>query len=67
MKLKDIYMLINIDDPIALYSSGGNVIYSITTLRESEIELSKYKDNIVKRIMPNMFNNMPYLAILIEQ
>lgn len=67
MKLKDIYMLINIDDPIALYSSGGNAIYSITTLRESEIELSKYKDNIVKRIMPNMFNNMPYIAILIEQ
>lgn len=67
MKLKDIYMFINIDDPIALYSSGGNVIYDITTLRESEIELSKYENNIVKRIMPNMFNNMPYLAILIEQ
>lgn len=66
MKFKDIYMLINIDDPIALYGSGGNVIYGITTLRESEIELSKYENNIVRRIMPNMFNNMPYLSISIE-
>lgn len=66
MKFKDIYMLINIDDPIALYGSGGNVIYGITTLRESETELSKYENNIVRRIMPNMFNNMPYLSISIE-